>query len=292
MRLPKLKKVSYPKTVAEAVRILAEGKERAVPLSGGVSFIFSPLKTVEELVSLSRVPLSYIKEDKGGLRIGATTPVADLVTSPAAQEYGDGILAQTARGIGSSLNQNLITVGGNLVQPFIWSDLPTVVLALAATVTIQGPSGKRTVKADKFFGGMPKQLLGADELVTEIVFPPLPSNSRAAYEKFVLTEVDFAYLKTAVQLTRTGKQCLDLAIVFGGAIILPQRATSAEAVLRGKTATQQLVNETSKIAAGEIKVHKDIRCSEHYKRDLARVQVRGILERILLDQKVPEWKLF
>jgi carbon-monoxide dehydrogenase medium subunit len=292
MRLPKLKKVSYPKTVAEAVRILGEGKERAVPLSGGVSFVFSPLKTVEELVSLSRVPLSYIKEEKGGLRIGATTPVADLVASPAAQEYGDGILAQTARGIGSTLNQNLITVGGNLVQPFIWSDLPTVVLALAATVTIQGKSGKRTVKADKFFAGMPKELLGADELVTEIFFPPLPNNSRAGYEKFVLTEVDFAYLKTAVQLTRTGKQCLDLAIVLGGATILPQRATAAEAVIRGKTATQQLVNETSKIAAREIKVHKDIRCLEHYKRDLARVQVRGILERILLDQKVPEWKLF
>jgi len=74
--------------------------------------------------------------------------------------------------------------------------------------------------------------------------------------------------------------------------VLPQRAASAEAILRGKAASQVLVNEASEAAAEEIKVSKDIRCTEDYKRDLTRAQVRGILERILLDQKVPEWKLF
>jgi len=292
VRLSELKKVSYPETVAEAVRILAEGDTRALPLSGGVSFVFAPLKSVEELVSLSRLPLSYIKEEKGGLRIGAITPVADLAVSRAAEKYGDGVLARTARRIGSTLNRNLITVGGNLVQPFIWSDLPTVALVLDAVVVIQGPGGKRTVKAERFFARMPKQLLKAGELVTEVIFPSLPKNSRTACEQFGLTEVDFAYLKTAIRLSRTGKKCLDLAIVIGGATILPQRAPGAEAALKGKTANQVLVNEASEIAAEEIRVQRDIRCSEDYKRDLARAQVRGILERILLDQKVPEWKLF
>lgn len=292
VRLAELKKVSYPETVAEAVRILEEGKDRALPLSGGVSFVFAPLKSVEELVSLSRLPLRYIREEKGGLRIGATTPVADLAVSRAAEKYGDGILARTARRIGSTLNRNLITVGGNLVQPFIWSDLPAVVLALGAMVVIQGPGGKRTVKAEQFFARMPKQLLKEGELVTEVIFPPLPKNSRTAYEQFGLTEVDFAYLKTAIRLSRAGKKCLDLTIVIGGATILPQRVVSAEAALRGKTGNQILVNEASEIAAEELKIHRDIRCSEDYKRDLARAQVRGILERILLDQKVPEWKLF
>ncbi|MDP8234802.1 MAG: FAD binding domain-containing protein [Candidatus Erginobacter occultus] len=292
MRLAELKKVSYPETVAEAVRILAEGENRSLPLSGGVSFVFAPLKSVEELVSLSRLPLSYVKEEKGGLRIGATTPVADLAASRAAGKYGDGILSLTARRIGSNLNRNLITVGGNLVQPFIWSDLPTVALVLNAAVVIQGPSGRKTMKAEKFFARMPKQLLKDGELVTEVIFPPLPKNSRTAYEQFALTEVDFAYLKTAIRLSRTGKKCLNLAIVIGGATILPQRASGAEAALKGKTANQVLVNEASEIAAEEIKIQRDIRCSSDYKRDLARAQVRGILERILLDQKVPEWKLF
>ncbi len=292
MRLAELKKVSYPETVAEAIRILADGQDRAMPLSGGVSFVFAPLKSVEELVSLSRLPLSYVREEKGGLRIGATTPVADLAASPAAGKYGDGILKQVARRIGSTLNRNLITVGGNLVQPFIWSDLPTVALAFSASMVIQGPKGRRTLKAEKFFSRMPKQILKEGELVVEVVFPPLEKNSRTALEQFSLTEVDFAYLKTVVRLTRSGKKCLDLAIVIGSATILPQRMEEAEEVIRGKTASQILVNETSEVAAEELKVKRDIRCSEGYKRDLARAQVRGILERILLDQKVPEWKLF
>ncbi len=292
MRLSELKRVSYPETVAEAVRILAGGGERAMPLSGGVSFVFAPLQAVEELVSLSRLPLNYVKADKGGLRVGAVTPVADLAASPEARKFADGILAAAAIRIGSTLNRNLITVGGNLVQPFIWSDLPAVALALAASFVIQGPGGKRTVKAEKFFSRMPKELLPAGELLTEVVFPPPPKNSRTAYEKFTLTEVDFAYLKTAIQLSRTGKKCLDLTIAIGSATVLPQRALSAEKILRGKTANQILVNEASEVAAEEIKVTKDIRCTEEYKRDLARAQVRGILERILLDQKVPEWKLF
>lgn len=290
--MAELKKVSYPETTAEAIRILAEGEGRAMPLSGGVSFVFAPLQAVEELVSLSRLPLSYVREEKGALRIGATTPVADLAASREAEKYADGILHHSARRIGSTLNRNLITVGGNLVQPFIWSDLPAVALALAAAVVIQGPEGRRTLKAEKFFSRMPKQLLKAGELVTEVVFPPVVKNSRTAYEKFTLTEVDFAYLKTAIQLSRSGKKCLDLTIAIGSATVLPQRAAGAEAVLRGKTADQVLVNEASETAAEEIKVSRDIRCSPEYKRDLARAQVRGILERILLDQKVPEWKLF
>ncbi len=292
MRLAELKRVSYPETVAEAVRILEEGKDRAMPLSGGVSFVFAPLKSVEELVSLSRLPLSYVREGKGGLRIGATTPVADLAASRSAGKYGDGILVQVARRIGSTLNRNLITVGGNLVQPFIWSDLPTVALAFSAAMVVQGPKGRRTLKAEKFFSRMPKQVLKEGELLIEVVFPPLEKNTRTAFEQFSLTEVDFAYLKTVVRLSRSGKKCLDPAIVIGSATILPQRMEGAEEVLRGQSANQVLVNEASEVAAEELKVKRDIRCSEAYKRDLARAQVRGILERILLDQKVPEWKLF
>ena len=53
-----------------------------------------------------------------------------------------------------------------------------------------------------------------------------------------------------------------------------------------------MVNEASEVAGEEIKVSRDIRCYNDYKRGLCRVMVRAILEEILLDQKVPEWKLF
>ncbi len=290
MRLAKLKQVSYPETVAEAVRILSGAPGQSLALSGGVSFVFAPLKAVTELVSLSRLPLNYIKAERGALRVGATTLVSQLAASREAGRYADGILAASARRIGSTLNRNLITVGGNLVLPFIWSDLPTVALALSATFVIQGPGGKRRLKAASFFSRMPKRLLREGELVTEIVFPKLPPNSRTLYEKFTLTEVDFAYLKTAVCLARKGKKCLDPAIAIGSATVLPQRAFTAEKILKGKNADPDLIEEAAEAAAREIKVSRDIRCLEDYKRELARIQVREILESLLLDRKVKQWR--
>ncbi len=291
MKLADLQKVNYPETLAEAVRILSDETRGAVPLAGGISFIFAPMASVRELVCLSRLPLSYVKGENGGLRIGATTPIADLVASAPVKKYADGVLRGAARRIGSTLNRNLITVGGNLVQPFIWSDLSTVFLALDARIVIQGPKS-RELPAEQFFSRMPRQLLKPGELVTEIILPAVAKNSRCAYDKFTLTENDFALLKVAICLSRTDRRCREITIVVGGATLLPQRIVAAEEVIKGKIGSQILVNEASEIAAEEIKVSKDIRCSEGYKRDLCRAQVRGILERILLDQKVPEWKLF
>jgi carbon-monoxide dehydrogenase medium subunit len=291
MRLTNLQKISFPESIEEAVRILSDEKRSAVPLSGGVSFVFSPLPAVEELVSLRNLPLRYVKTKSGGLQIGATTLIGEMVESRAVRTYADGALWEAARRVGSTLNRNLITIGGSLVQPFIWSDLPTVALALGAKLRIHGRK-IHTVEAEKFFAKVPKQLLKNGELVTEIVFPPLPSGSRTVYHKFTLTENDFALLKVAIVLNRRERLCRDITIVVGGAVILPQEVREAERVLRGKRVSQAMVNEASEVAAEEIKVAKDIRCTNDYKRQLCRVMVRGILEEIMLDQEVAEtWKL-
>ena len=292
MKLTELQRVSYPETVAGAIAILSDEKCRAVAVGGGITFAFTPPNNVEEMVCLRRLPLNYIKKQGGAIHIGSTTPIADLVSSGVIKGYADGIIWETARRIGSTLNRNLITVGGNLVQPFIWSDLSTVALALGARIIIQDKSKIRELSAEEFFSRVPAKFLKPGSLVTEIIFPPFAKNARAAYEKFTLTEFDYAILKVAIVLARTGKVCREITIVVGSATVLPQRIREAEEILRGKTGSQILVNEASELASEELKLVRDIRSSEKYKRDLCRVQVRGILEKILLDQKVPEWKLF
>ena len=291
MKLPNIKRVSYPESTAEAVAILSDEKRNAVPLSGGVSFIFASTAGGEELVCLRSLPLRYIKKKNGGLLVGATTLVSELVESGAIGSYADGILHEAARRIGSTLNRNMITVGGSMVQPFIWSDLPAVALAMGAKIKIQGKKS-RTIDAEKFYARPPRQLLKKGDLVTEVLFPAPPPGSRAAYRKFALTENDFAILKVAILLSRRKRLCREITVAVGGAAVLPQRTPMAEAALRGKQASQVLVNEASELAAEEIKVSRDMRCSNDYKRELCRVMVRAILEEILLDQKVPEWKLF
>jgi carbon-monoxide dehydrogenase medium subunit len=307
MRFPNLKRSSYPKTVAEAVEILSNAERKAIAVSGGVSFIFAPHPGIEEVVFLRRLPLSYIRSREGGLEIGATTLISELVESKAATNYAGGVLWDAARRIGSTLNRNLITAGGNLVQPFIWSDLPAVALALGAKFRLQGKKA-RTIPAAEFFAQPPRDILEPGELLVEICFPPFSASARmaqphrpdtvgaynrAAYRKFALTENDFAILKIAVVLNRRGRFGREIVIVAGGGTILPQRLSRAEKVILKKNASQSLVNQAADEAAAEIKLVRDIRCSEEYKRDVCRALLRGILEEILLDQESGEaWKLF
>lgn len=280
MSVSNLQKVLYPETIEEA-RLLVSGRDDKVKyLSGGITFIFAKQPGVEELVSLSRLPLNYIKKKGDELRIGATTLIAELVESRAVKSYADGVLWKAARGIGSTLNRNLITVGGNLVQPFIWSDLSTVAVALGARITIQGEE-ERVYEAAEFFSQLPRRLLKPGDLMTEIAFPALAKDSRAAYEKFSLTEVDFAYLKAAIVYTGGPRSCRDITLIIGGAALLPQRAVEAEQLLRGKRVSGKLIEEVAAKASSGIKVTRDIRCSEKSKRKICAGLIRGMLEEII-----------
>ncbi|MEA1927009.1 MAG: FAD binding domain-containing protein [Candidatus Auribacterota bacterium] len=277
MSLPNLEKVLYPETIEEARGMIFVRGDKARYISGGVTFSFSKQAGVEELVSLSRLPLNFIKKKSGGIRIGATTLIAELVESRAVKSYANGSLWKTARGIGSILNRNLITVGGSLVQPFIWSDLSTVALALGASITVRGEE-ERIYDAVDFFSRSPRRLMKPGDLLTEIYFPPLTQKSRAVYEKFSLTAVDFAYLKVAIIYTGSPRYCRDIKIVIGGASLLPQRALAAEKLLRHRKVSRKLLKETADKAAGEVKMTRDIRCSESAKRKICAGVIRGMLE--------------
>ena len=277
MSVPNLQKVLYPETIEEARGLVSDRRKKVRYLSGGISFMFANQPGVEELVSLSRLPLNFIKKKAGGLRIGSTTLIAELVESRSVKSYADGALWKAARGIGSILNRNLITVGGNLVQPFIWSDLSTVALALGARITVRGEE-ERVYDAAEFFSRIPRQLLKPADLMTEIYFPSPPEQSRAAYEKFSLTAVDFAYLKVAIVYTGGPRYCRDITIIIGSAALLPQRAVEAEKLMQGKRVTRKLFEKTAAKAAGEIKMIRDIRCPARSKRKICAGVIRGMLE--------------
>jgi len=286
MRFPNLKRTSLPTTVAEASAIIADPARRAVLVSGGISFIFAHQPAVEEIVLLRGLPLSFVRAREGGLEIGPATLVSELMESPLARDYAGGILVESARRIGSTLNRNLITVGGNLLQPFIWSDLPAVMLALSATFLFEGKR-ERTASAADLFARPPREFLAPGDILTAILLPPLPASSgegyRTAYRKFALTENDFAILKLAVVLDRKGSLCREITVAAGGGVVLPQRLSRAEAAVRGRSASPELLARAADEAAEEIKLTKDIRCAEAYKRDVCRALVRETLEELLMD---------
>lgn len=120
------------------------------------------------------------------------------------------------------------------------STLATVLVALDATVTLQGKAGVRPVRLEEFFTRPEKDVtretvLAPGELITALTVPAPAPNARSAYAKQGAKEsFDWPIADVAVVLTLNGKKVTAARIVLGAAAATPWRATAAEAALVGK----------------------------------------------------------
>jgi 4-hydroxybenzoyl-CoA reductase subunit beta len=116
MHLPSFEHLE-PRTLEEALGILAEQKEQAKIIAGGTELLVSMklgLLTPLYLINLKAVSeLDFISEDDGGLRIGALTRLSTLSRAPAVRERFS-IIAQAADQVAAPPLQAMGTVAGNL----------------------------------------------------------------------------------------------------------------------------------------------------------------------------------
>jgi xanthine dehydrogenase YagS FAD-binding subunit len=186
------------KSVKEAVGLLHkfhQQKKVAAVVGGGSEYLQLMKDHVVEpdyLINLKTIPgLDYIKEERGGFRIGALAKLADIEENPAIREKLL-ILSDAAGDAASPQIRNAGTIAGNLCQrPFCWyfrssnftclrkggqlcytvtgdgrfhailgggpsyivhpSDTAPALVALRAQVKIVGPAGEKTIPLEKFF---------------------------------------------------------------------------------------------------------------------------------------------
>ena len=154
---------------------------------------------------------------------------------------------------------NAILGGGPsfIVHP---SDLAPMLLALGATVSVTGSTGKRVIPLDKFFtlpseGNIRREnVLQNDDIITEIHVPASPLAARSTYLKFKEREsLDFALASAAVALRLAGRTVRDARIVLGGVAPIPWRVPAAEKFLTGKALDSTVLAEAGKIALADAK---------------------------------------
>ena len=177
---------------------------------------------------------------------------------------------------------NAIFGGGPsfIVHP---SDLAPMLLALDAQVRVQGATGRRVIRMDKFFtlpseGNIRREnVLNNDDIITEIYVPASPLAARSTYLKFKEREsLDFALasVAAAVQLG-TNRAVRQARIVLGAVAPVPWRVPKAEAFLVGKSLTPEVLAEAAKIAlAGAEPLEKNA-----YKVPLTQTLVRRALSK-------------
>ena len=243
-----------PTNVEEAVKLLAQYGEKGAAIAGGTDVLAMKDPRIEALIDITGLGLSYIKSDSQGLRIGATTTLADIETSPLLSKGPYNIVAQAAHEIGTPLIRNLGTIGGNLCNASPSADTAPVLLALGAKLKLVSTLRSREVPLDEFFTGPFQTIKGHDELLTEIVLPPLSPQTGTSYQRLTkITTVDEALVgvATLVVMDDKGEVIKNARIALTSVAPTPMRARMAEEMLRGKEVKDGLIEEVAEAVADE-----------------------------------------
>jgi carbon-monoxide dehydrogenase medium subunit len=267
-----------PRTLREAAGLLESGEIPVRPIAGGTAVMLmmkmGVLRPVR-LVSLRAVESKYSTIEAtadGGLRIGAVATLSALGRSPVVMRQAP-VITRTLKTLSNVRVRNVATVGGHLAHADPHMDLPPVLIALGASITIVSPAGERTLPLDKLYLGYLETALGCSELIAEVTVPAQGSR-RAAYLKCTTRSADdWPALGVAVALDADGAVVRDARIVIGAATDTPTRLAKAEGVLRGARADDAVLRRAGEAGAAEAAVIGDQHGSAAYKKELVRVYV-------------------
>lgn len=263
-------------SIDEAVTALAEHGDDAKVMAGGHSLL--PLMRLRlavpsVLVDLNGVDeLRYIHDRGDYLAVGAMTRYADLETSELIRGRAP-LLAESISLVGDVQVRNRGTLGGAVAHADPAGDMPTIVLALGATIVARGKNGERTIRADDFFEDIFTSTLRSDEVLTEIRIPVQP-NAVGNYQKFRRRAIDWAMVGAAVNLTRSNGRVDYARVVLTNVARTPVRARAVEEVLAGQTINSDLIARASEAAEQGLDPSGDVYASPEYKRHLAQVLTR------------------
>jgi carbon-monoxide dehydrogenase medium subunit len=174
--------------------------------------------------------------------------------------------------------RNQITIGGNLVGLYPWSDPVPALLALGATARVRSAAGTRDVPLDELVAKHPSKLLQPGELVTEIRLPRAAAHTGSAFLKFARSAVDYALCDAAAWLRLDGKVIREARVAVGALRALPARLVAAEKALVGQAPDPATLVAAAAAGAAEAEVTADFRASVEYRRELCGVLVRRVLE--------------
>lgn len=274
--MPELNAFLRPGSLDEALALLSEHGDRARPLAGGTTLIFSKSSRVDTLVDLRGAGLDGFSAGDGGtLELGAMLSLTELARG-LERDGGPDALREAATRAGTGVLQNQITVGGNCVQVYAWSDLPVALLALGATFTLQGKGGTRQVTAEELFARAPVRTLEKGELVTAVSVPAVSGGS--AYQKFTRTDADHSLCSVAAKVALDGEGKVAEARVAVGAVRgLPQLLGAAAEVVVGEVPDEATLDAAGDRAAKAAKITADYRATAAYRQQLVATMVADVL---------------
>jgi carbon-monoxide dehydrogenase medium subunit len=281
-----LKAIDYaaPRTLAEAVGLLAGRGDRARVLAGGTDILVQlregccdcellvDVKHVHELNELACDP-------RQGLRVGAAVPCCRIYEHPdLARTYP--ALFDAVSLIGGIQIQSRASLGGNLCNASPAADTVPALIAHEAACVIAGPNGTREVPVEKFCNAPGRTVLGRGELLVSLCLPPPRRYSGAAYLRFIpRNEMDIAVVGAGVAVTLDAgrSRCTGARVALAAVAPTPLLVPEAGAALVDGVLSDALVERAAGLARAAARPISDKRGDAEYRRHLVGVLVKRAL---------------
>ncbi|RYE41070.1 MAG: xanthine dehydrogenase family protein subunit M [Hyphomicrobiales bacterium] len=267
-----------PRTVDEALRLLAEEPEDSKILAGGQSLIpvlNFRLAAPEYLIDINRLTdLAYLRSVDGHLHIGALTRHAALEKSGLVERRWP-LLKEAARWVAHAAIRNRGTIGGSVAHADSAAELPVALAAMDASMVIRSSArGERQLTWHDFFLGTMTTSLEPDELLVAIRVPPQAPGHGFAFEEISRRNGDFALAGAAVIIVLDDDgRCATASISLLGAGQTPVRVRAAEERLTGSAIDDDAVAAAVRASCEASNPTGDMHGSADYRRSLIGVTV-------------------
>ena len=270
-------------SVAEALSLMAQHGEDAKVIAGGHSMVPAMklrLSTPTTVIDLRGVSdLKHITDKGDHIAIGAMAThwmveSSDVIAAKAPA------LRDAAASIGDVQVRNRGTIGGALAHSDPAADYPGPILALDASMVIQGASGQRVVSATDYFVALWETAVQPDELLVEIRVPTTSMNANSCYEKFAQPASRYPYVGCAVAVDKSGGTCSDVRVGFSGVGHVGFRDSNVEGALKGQALSAASIKAAADTATNGVDVLSDWSVSEDYRRAMSRVYARRALTKV------------
>jgi aerobic carbon-monoxide dehydrogenase medium subunit len=263
-----------PRTVNEAVALLAAHGDEAKLLAGGQSLV--PLMNMRlarpgVIIDLNRTRgLDGLREQRGVLRIGAMVRQRAAERSPLVASRCP-LLRDALTWVGHPQIRNRGTIGGSVAHADPAAEVPAVLAALGGEVTVRGPKGERTIPAADLFVTYLTTAIAATELLTEVRIPAMPRGAGWSWMEIARRHGDFALAGVGVVLALRGREISDARIGLTGVGPTPVRARAAEERLVGARPSDALWQEAADAVRAAVEPDGDIHASADYRRHVSGV---------------------
>lgn len=270
-----------PKSLDEAVGLLAQHGDKATVMAGGTDLLVLMKAgfSTAFVLSLGEIGgLDYVEFDaRQGLRIGAMATLAQVVDSKVVNDKYHA-LWYSAFMNGTPQTRNAGTVVGNILRASPAGDCCAAALAHGGSVVLQGPSGQREIDLDEFWLDYRKTARKPDEVAVELKLNAPEKGSGSGFGALTRSYQDLSKINAAASLVLEGNKCKKARLVMGAVAPVTLRLTQAEKVIQGQEINDALLEKLADAVRQEVKPIDDVRSTAEYRREVAGVLAKRVVQ--------------